>query len=302
METLEAMRIFLRVADYCSFTQAAESLSLPKANASLAVSQLEEQLGARLLNRTTRRVSVTPEGTRFYERCRRLVADFDDMETMFQSEGEVRGRLRVDLPLHLSRRIFPRLGQFLRDHPKLELELSTTDRLVDVIAEGFDCVLRVGGDGPGAGLQTLGLGSLPMVNCISPMYADTYGTPKTLEDLSDHRLIHYLTSLGSRSSGFEYWDRRKTHHVEMEGSIAVNNTDAYQAACLAGLGLIQVPLFGVREHLRAGRMATVLDDFVCEPMTVQLLAPKGRHLTRRALVFQDWLAQVLREEATLESI
>lgn len=293
MEQIEAMKIFMRVAELRSFTQAAESLSLPKANASVAVAQLESKLGTRLLNRTTRRVSVTPDGQMFYERCRVLVADMDDLENMFAEVGELRGRLRVDMPLKLSRKVIARLGEFLERHPQLELELSTTDRMVDVVAEGFDCVLRVGGWRPGSDLNYKELGTFAMVNCASPAYLERYGIPKNLDELKDHHLIHYLTSMGERTSGFEYWDGKRNREVPMKGNIAVNNSDAYQTACLAGLGFIQVPWTGVDELVNEGQLKTVLPEYTAKPMPVRLVYLGGRRLTRRARVFRDWLVKTL---------
>ena len=293
MERIEAMKIFMRVAELRSFTQAAESLSIPKANASVAVAQLEARLGTRLLNRTTRTVSVTPDGDMFYERCRVLVTEMEDLETMFQSTGELKGRLRVDLPLKLSRKVIARVGEFLEQHPRLELELSTTDRMVDVIAEGFDCVLRVGGGRPNSELNFEVLGTFPMVNCASPAYLEKHGTPRSPDELAGHQLIHYLTSLGERSPTFDYWDGKRVREMEMQGRIAVNNSDAYQAACLSGLGITQVPLSGVEELLDEGLLKTILPEFTPKPMLVRLVYPGGRRLTRRARVFRDWLVETL---------
>jgi DNA-binding transcriptional LysR family regulator len=146
MNRLDAMQIFARVAELASFTRAAESLGLPKASASNAVQQLESALGARLLHRTTRKVQLTQDGQAFYERSKDLLADMDELQSMFQQgEQALRGRLRVDMPSGIARAyIVPRLPKFLQAHPQIELELSSTDRRVDLVREGFDCVVRVG--------------------------------------------------------------------------------------------------------------------------------------------------------------
>lgn len=296
MEKLEAMKIFLRVAELKSFTRAAESLSLPKANVSLAVSQLEELLGTRLLQRTTRRVSVTPDGELFLQRCQTLVADWEETESMFRGDRELVGKLRVDMPVNLTRRIMPKLADFLNRHPRLELELSTTDRLVDVVGEGFDCVVRVGGAPPLHDVSSQLLGHLPLCNCASPLYIAAFGTPACLDDLSTHHLIHYASRFGGRTPGFEYYDGTQCRNIEMKGKITVNNSDAYQAACLAGLGIIQVPVVGVRHHLESGALVTVLEDYPAEPMPLVTLHPATRHLSRRWRVFHEWLVEALRGE------
>jgi DNA-binding transcriptional LysR family regulator len=246
MNRLDAMQAFVRVAELASFTRAADSLGLPKASVSTAVQQLESSLGARLLHRTTRRVELTQDGRTFYERSKDLLADMDELQSLFhQGPQALRGRLRVDLPNAIARNILiPQLPTFLDVHPQLEIELSTTDRRVDLVREGFDCVLRVGSLGD-ANLIARHLGNLPMVNVASPEYLRRFGTPKTLDDLARHRLIHYSTVLGSRSAGWEYVDGEGEHDVPMAGIVTVNGTDAYEAAALAGLGMIQAPMLGI---------------------------------------------------------
>src|ERR1041384_7575642 len=155
---LESMQVFMRVAEQASFTRAAESLGLLKATVSQAVQQLESSLGTRLLHRTTRKVQMTLDGQSYYDRCKELLADVESVQTMFQRSSEtLRGRLRVDMPSRLARSyLIPQLPDFLRAHPQVVIELSTTDRLVDPIQEGFDCVLRVGAaPGPPASARAL---------------------------------------------------------------------------------------------------------------------------------------------------
>lgn len=291
MNRLDAMRVFTRVAELASFTRAAESLGLPKASASAAVQELEATLGSRLLHRTTRRVQPTPDGQVFYERCKDLLADLDELESMFQHQpAALAGRLRVDMPSRMAQQhVIPALPRFLQAHPKLELELSCTDRRVDLVREGFDCVLRVGSLGDSS-LVARPLGRLPLVNCASPAYLRRHGTPRSLDDLATHRLVHYVTALGARPAG---WDAPDGGTRAMAGALVVNHTDAYEAACLAGLGLIQAPRLGLHEHLAAGRLVEVLPEFPAPPLPVTLVYPNRRHLSRRVQVFMDWLAQTL---------
>ena len=304
MHPIEAMQIFVRVAELTSFSAAAAQLGLAKASASGAVQQLEERLGTRLLHRTTRRVQLTQDGQVYYERCKDLLADLDEAQTLFQADpGQLRGRLRVDMPQAVARDVvLPRLPEFLARYPGLTLELSSTDRRVDVVAEGFDCVLRVGALADSS-LIARPLGEYRMVNCASPAYLATWGTPTTLADLAQHRLIHYVSRLGARSSGFEYVDTASEtlHAIEMPGALTVNNSDAYQAACLAGLGLIQAPEPGVRELLTSGQLVRLLPDHIPPPMPVTLLYANRRHLPRRVQAFMDWLGAVMRERLAGEA-
>ncbi len=294
MHRLEAIQIFIRVAELASFTQAADSLGLPKASISGAVKQLEGMLGARLLHRTTRKVQMTQDGQAFYERSKDLLADMDELESMFQhGEAALSGRLRVDMSSGVARNIvIPQLPAFLDAHPKLELELSSTDRRVDIVREGFDCVLRVGMLGDSS-LIARPLGRFKMINCASPAYLARYGVPMQIDQLARHRVVHYVPSLGAKPAGWEYHDGDACRTMPMAGTITVNNADAYQAACLAGLGLIQAPQPGVQHLIEAGRLVEVLPQHQAEPMPVSLLYANRRHLPRRVQVFMAWMAQIM---------
>ena len=294
MNDLEAMRIFIRVAELASFTRAADDLGLPKASASTAVQKLEARLGTRLLHRTTRRVELTQDGQLFHDRGKELLADVDELQSMFRRDAEsLRGRLRVDMPTGTARNfIIPRLPEFLETHPHLEIELSSTDRRVDPVREGFDCVLRVGALGDSS-LVARPLGAHRIVNCASPAYLKRYGTPRTLDDLVAHRLIHYATTFGAKPDGFEYFDGERYRVLPMPGALTVNNAESYEAACVAGLGLIQVPSLGVRHLIERGRLVEVLPQCLAEPMPVSLLYAQRRNLPRRVQVFMNWVAGVL---------
>ncbi|MFA6229755.1 MAG: LysR family transcriptional regulator [Rhodanobacter sp.] len=294
MKSLDAMQIFLRVAELASFTRAADSLGIPKATASTAVQQLETSLGTRLLHRTTRKVQMSQDGQAFYERARDLLADVDELQSMFQRGAKsLRGRLRVDMSsgmaLHF---IIERLPEFLDAHPLIELELSSTDRLVDLVREGFDCVVRVGTLGDSS-LIARPLGVFRIINCASAGYIEQHGMPQSLDDLKNHRLIHYVSTLGSRSPGWEYPDGNGYASLPMAGVLTVNSSEAYRAACVAGLGLIQAPAAGLQPLIDRGVLVEVLPDHPAEPMPVSLLYAHRRHLPRRAQEFMNWIAQTL---------
>lgn len=296
MHRVEALAVFLRVAELSSFTAAAESLGLPKATVSTAVRDLEILLGTRLLHRTTRRVRLTQDGQAVQERGRDLLDDIDELVTLFHRDTVLRGRLRVDMPLVVARDVVvPRLPEFLRAHPELEIELSSTDRRVDVVREGFDCVLRVGVLAESS-LVARPIGQLRLINCVSAPYAEARGVPRTLEDLAAHQLVHYIPTLGGRSGGFEFLDDGDppaTRFVPMAGPLTVNNSEAYLEACLAGLGIIQVPAVPVATHLASGRLLEVLPSFRPAPMPVSLVYANRRHLPQRVHAFMAWIAELM---------
>ncbi|WP_184556983.1 LysR family transcriptional regulator [Xanthomonas arboricola] len=294
MDTMESLRAFLRVAELGSFTRAADTLGLPKASVSTAVQRLEASLGTQLLHRTTRRVQLTGDGTAFSQRARDLLDDMEELHGMFQHErGQLRGRLRVDMSSGIARNfVIPALPSFLARHPQLDVEISSTDRRVDVVREGFDCVLRVG-TLEDTSLVARPLGAVRIVSCASADYLARRGTPSCLDDLAQHDLVHYVPTLGQRSPGFEYHDGQRYQLLPMQGPVTVNNGDAYLAAALAGLGIIQAPASPLRPYLDSGALRVVLADHPAEPMPVTLLYAQRRHLPQRVSAFMEWVAQVL---------
>ncbi|MFZ6861469.1 LysR family transcriptional regulator [Undibacterium sp. Ji67W] len=296
MNPLETMKIFVRVAELASFTQAADSLGLPKASVSMAIKQLENALGTRLLQRTTRTVQMTQDGLAYYERSKDMLIDMDELQSMFrQSEVEISGRLRVDMPVGVARaKIIPRLPEFMRAHPKLDIELSSTDRRVDLIREGFDCVIRVG-TLVDSNLIARPLGQFKLINCASPEYLKRHGMPLRIDDLDAHQMVHYSPSFGASTSTFDYTIGDQSYQKQVAAAIVVNNADAYQSTCLAGLGIIQAPEIGVLDLLQQGRLIAVLPEYCAAPMPVSMLYPNRRHLPKRTQLFMNWVADVMRE-------
>lgn len=295
MDKIHAMQLFVRVAELESFSRAAETLGLPRGSVSRQIQALEAALGARLLHRTTRRVQLTQDGLVYYERARDLLANLDELDGLFvQDPASVSGRLRVDMPVGVAKnQVIPRLPAFLQQYPGIEIELSSSDRLVDVVREGFDCVVRVG-QLKESGLVARPLGKLTQVNCASPDYLARFGYPQTLEDLATHALVHYAANLGARPQGFEVWSDNETRWVKTGGVLTVNSTETYHAACLAGLGIIQVPRIGVTEALRSGALIEVLPQYHGAPMPVSLIYPHRRNLSRRVHLFMEWLSGVMK--------
>lgn len=292
---LDNLRAFVRVADLASFTRAAEQLGMAKGRVSDAVSRLENTLGTRLLQRTTRSVHLTQDGAQFLERAKELLQEADELQGMFQPAGSgLKGRLRIDLSHALARDlVVPRLPEFLAAHPQLEIGISTTDRRVDLVREGFDCVMRVGTLAD-SDLVVRRLGELPQINVASPGYLQRHGTPRTLDDLAGHQLVHYDGKLGLQGAAWEYVDKGGVpHRLPMRCSVVVNGTDAYHAACLAGLGLIQAPLLGMRRHVEAGTLVPVMPAFAAPPLPVSLLYAHRRQVPPRVRAMLDWITQVV---------
>jgi DNA-binding transcriptional LysR family regulator len=290
---LDALRIFIEVADRGSFTRAAEGLGLSKARVSVRVAALEAEVGTRLVQRSTRAVRLSADGEAFLESARALVEAADELSRTFVSPAEVRGRVRADVPQALARNVLiPALPRVLQAHPGLEIQLSSTDRRVDVVREGFDCVVRVGRLAD-SGLVARRLGRLPMTNCASPAYLAAYGVPRCLEDLDAHLVVHYALRFGADAPSFEYPEGKTYRERPMRARITVNSTDSYQAACLAGLGIIQVPRLGIGPRIQAGELVEVLPELTCEPMPVSLLHAYGRTVPRHVRLLMDWIAVTL---------
>lgn len=295
MDRVDALRVFLRVAATKSFSLAADQLGLPRPTVSLAVQQLEARLGVRLFHRTTRQVGLTLDGEALVGRASALVHDLEDLESRFRpgGEGPVIGRLRVDVPSRIGRRwIAPALPRLLAQHPQLSIELGSTDRAVDLVAEGVDCALRVG-TLRDSSLVARPLGQFALINCASPAYLATYGVPESPEALGAHRAVQYLAPGAGRPAPWEWGAGDASHSCVMAGNVSVNNAEAYIACALAGLGLIQIPRFDVQEYLAAGQLVMVLADHVPLPMPVQLVYPHRQHLSRRVQVFIAWVSELL---------
>ncbi|EOE6916317.1 LysR substrate-binding domain-containing protein [Cronobacter turicensis] len=296
MKNLEPLMIFARVAEMKSFTQAAESLGIQKGRASVVVRELEQEIGATLLNRTTRTVQLTQEGQAFYTRARDLLAEADELKFMFsQSETALRGRLRVDMPAVLAENmVIPALPQLLDAHPELELELSCTDRRVDLIQEGFDCVIRLG-PVVDETLVARPLGKLRMVNAASPDYLARVGVPQTLEDLTrqGHRMVHYMHRFGSKPYGWEYPTKEGYASLILPGAVSVNNVQAYHRAGLAGLGLIQGGYSTLAPYMARGELVEVLPELPPEPLDAAFVIAHRRNLSQRVRAFMRWTEELL---------
>ncbi|WP_268800814.1 LysR family transcriptional regulator [Pseudomonas huanghezhanensis] len=301
MNKLELLKTFIRVAELSSFTQASETLGLPRSTVSENVRLLEALLDTRLLQRTTRKVQTTPDGQVLYERSKDLLAQMDELESLFRNDdAALSGRLRVDMPTAIARKlVMPRIGEFITRYPLIDLEISSTDRRVDLVREGFDCVMRAG-ELADTSLVARYVGDFRLSNVVSADYASRHGVPRTLADLQQHRLVHYVSNFGA-TPAFEYHRDGEYHRVKMPCSVTVNNGEAYEAGCLGGLGIIQAPIISLQSFIDTGELIEVLPDYLPSPMPVSLLYAHRRHLPARCRAFMQWMEALLREHGAARS-
>jgi DNA-binding transcriptional LysR family regulator len=297
LDRIDLFRIFTRVVECSSFTRAADTLGVPRSSVSAAVQELESRVGARLLHRTTRKVSPTQDGTAFYDRCLRVIADVEDTENLFrQTAAQPSGKLRIDVPGRIGRLVIaPSLPQFLDLYPQIDVDLGVTDRAVNLVEDSVDCVVRVGPLSD-SGLVARPIGRLPLINVASPAYLEHHGTPRVPDDLGQHWAVNYASPSSGRVEDWEWIEHGALRTVLLRGRVTVNSAEAYIACCLAGLGLIQIPAYDVRIHLEAGELLEVMPDHRAEPMPMALLYPHRQHLSRRLQVFADWLEALLKRQ------
>lgn len=297
MDRIDLFRTFARVVECASFTRAADTLGMPRSSVSAAVIELEARVGARLLHRTTRKVSPTQDGAAFYERCLRLIADVEEAEGLFrQTSVGPSGSLRIDVPGRIGRLIIaPALPEFLARYPHLDIELRVTDRAVNLVEESVDCVLRIGPLGD-SGLIARKIGDLPLINVASPGYLSEHGTPVAPDDLGQHLAVNYASPSTGRVEDWEWIEDGEMRTRPLRSRVTVNSAEAYIACCLAGLGLIQIPAYDVRRNIDAGNLIEVMPGYRAAPMPMTLLHPHRQHLSRRLQVFADWLEQLLRDQ------
>lgn len=294
MDRIELFRIFVRVVDCSGFTRAADRLNLPRSSVSEAVRTLEQHLGTRLLHRTTRKVTPTQDGLLFHARCQQLIADMDEAEQLFrQAPQRLSGKLKVDVPGRIGRLIVaPALPGFLAAHPRIDIELGMSDRSVDLIGDGVDCAVRVG-PLQDSRLVARGIGQLALINVASAGYVAVHGMPSHPSQLDQHWGVLYASPDNGRVEPWEWRENGVMRQQHVRGRVTVNSAEAGIACCIAGMGLIQIPAYDVRDELAAGTLLDVMPGYRTDPLPVSLLYPHRRHPTQRLQVFVDWLRALL---------
>ncbi len=294
MDRFEEMRNFVRVVERKSFTKAAGDLLIPRATMTNSIQRLEARLRTRLLERTTRTVVPTLDGQAYYRRCVDILAELEEADGIFR-RADPRGLLRVNLQGTLARKfIIPRLPEFLEQYPCIDLVLSDGDRFVDLVHEGFDCVLRSGGLSDSS-MIVRRLAILHEATVASPDYIARTGMPETLEDLKTqgHEMVNFLSGADDKPIPLDFTVNGTVRQVTLPASISVTGADSYAACAHAGLGLVQVPRYRVANDLATGRLVDILPEFPPDPMPVSILYPQNRQLSVRVRVFVDWVADVL---------
>lgn len=300
MDRFDAMQAFARVVEVGSFTKAAETLHMSKTSVTQLVQQLEARLRVKLLNRTTRKVNVTADGAVYYERVVRLLADLDDAETSLSSASALpRGRLRVDVPSPLASMILvPALPAFHARYPDIQIDMGVSDRIVDLIGENVDCVVR-GGELTDQSLMARRVGDLQLGVYAAPSYLERVGTPSHPRELEDshHRIVGFLWARTGKA--LPYAMRRNGESVQIQGRyvLSVDDGNAYIAAGLAGLGVLWLPDYMSKAHLARGELVPLFEDWRLDPMPIYVAFPPNRHLSIKVRVFIDWVADLMAQHA-----
>lgn len=290
MDRFDAMRLFARVVDRRSFTQAAHDLDIPRSRATQVIQQLEERLGVRLLQRTTRTVRPTLDGEAYYRRCLAILDDVEDAEGAF-SDAVPKGMLRVEVQGTLARHfLMPGLPRFFERYPRIEISMSESDRWVDVIREGVDCVLRYGAL-PDSELVARTVTTLPRITCAAPAYLDRYGRPQAPEDLVHHRTVGLRSLTTGALAPFEFLHAGDVTRIDVAAPFSVTGTESFLDGVRLGLGLAQMPIFHIERDIADGRLEQVLADYLLPPGPVSVLYPRNRQLSPRVRVFIDWIVR-----------
>lgn len=292
MDRFHAMQAFARVVETGSFTRAAETLHMSRTSVTQLVQQLEARLRVRLLNRTTRKVNVTADGAAYYERVVKLLADMDDAETSLSAVSvSPRGRLRVDVPGPLARMILiPALPAFHERYPDIQLDMGVSDRMVDLIDESVDCVVR-GGELTDRSLVARRVGDLRIGVHAAPSYLESAGFPSHPRELSAPP--HYVVGFRWARAGLAMHRNGESVTVQGRYRIAVDDGNACLAAGLAGLGVLWLPDYVTREHVSRGELVPLFEDWHLDPMPLYIAFPPNRHVSAKLRVFIDWVAELM---------
>lgn len=302
MDRFDAMQAFARVVEAGSFTKAAETLHMSKTTVTQLVQQLEARLRVKLLNRTTRKVNVTADGAIYYERVIKLLADMDDAETSLSGASALpRGRLRVDVPSPLARLILlPALPEFHARYPDIQIDMGVSDRIVDIIDENVDCVVR-GGELLDQSLMARRVADLQLGVFAAPSYLARAGTPQHPRELEDspHRVVGFLWARTGKP--VPYALRNGSEHLQIKGRhvLAVDDGNAYLAAGLAGMGVLWLPRYMSHAHQARGELVPLFEDWQLEPMPLYVAYPPNRHVSLKLRVFIDWIVELMAQHAPL---
>lgn len=301
MDQLSAIRAFARVVETGNFTRAADSLDMPNATLSKLVQELEAHLGVRLLQRTTRRVTVTPEGRTYYEKTARILNDLEDIDNSFDvTRSKPRGHLRIDIGGSTARDVLiPTLPDFIARFPEIRLDIGVSDRSVDLIGDNVDCVIR-GGALDNSSLVARPLGHAEMITCAAPAYLRQSGVPAYPEELRNgHRMVAYLSPQNGRAVPFRFRRDHEVLEIKTDHHVGVNESNAHLAAAIAGLGIVQTFTYAATSAIEQGTLVEILRPWRPSPYPFHVVYPQNRHMTHRLRVFIDWLLESFPERIGL---
>lgn len=302
MDRFMAMEAFVRVVESGTFTKAADALGRPKTAVTRLIQQLEAQLRVKLLHRTTRRVTVTPEGMTYYHQALRLLGEVRELEsTLSQTRRGPRGRLRVESSGTLSRLlIVPALSSFYARYPQMHIELGVSDRVVDLLADNVDCAIR-GGGVKDESLVARHLGDLCYWLCASPRYVERHGSPRHPQELAGpaHAVVSYFSSLSGKELPFVFLRDGERLEVQGRSLLTLNETNAYLAAGLAGLGVMFAPRFVVEPYVATGELVQVLEGWQPESRPLFLVYPPARQQAAGLKVFVEWTMELFASRPSL---
>ena len=300
MDRIAAMNAFVRVVEAGTFVKAADTLDVPNATVTRLIQRLEADLKVRLLHRTTRSVTVTPEGAIYYERVVRLLADLADIESSTtHALRKPSGRIHVDVPTAIGTLVLvPALADFYRAYPDIEIELDIGNRRIDLVAEGIDCAIRAG-EVDEQFLVARQIGSFGFTTCAAPTFLDAHGTPASPDQLRDLPTVGMIPSSGGYSASFPFLYDDQKRDLGLNHTLVVNDTNAYLAAGLAGLGIIQAPTYSVRDAIAAGRLVPLLEDWQQQTIPVHVIYAPNRYLSAKVRVFIDWIVELFEQDEHL---
>lgn len=299
MDQLTALRAFARVVESGNFSRASDSLGIPKSTVTKLIQNLETHVRTKLLARTTRRVTVTPDGAAYYEKVMRILNELEELDgAMSSSQALPTGRLRIDISASLALLVLiPALPTFHARYPDIQIDLGVTDRTVDLVGENVDCVIRAG-QITDQSLIARRIAQFGFTTAASPNYLARHGEPLHPSDLekNGHTVVKYFSTGSPRTYPLEF--QRGTEKLVIDGRylFASNEGNAYMAAGLQGYGVIQAPAFMVREHIDAGRLKAVLTDWTQEAMPLHIVYQPNRHLSNKLRVFVDWTAELFAQD------
>ncbi|CAK7010467.1 LysR family transcriptional regulator [Kerstersia gyiorum] len=290
MDRFQAMQVFVGVVETNSFTRAADRLALPRTTVTTIIQNLERHLGVRLLNRTTRRISLTPDGAAYYRHSTRILAEVEETEACLQdAASRPQGRLRVDVPPSIGHQILlPSLCEFHTQYPDVELVIGLGDRHVDLVQDAVDCVIRYG-QLEDSSLVARRIGIVQAATCAAPAYIERHGVPQRLEDLQDHHAVHYFCASG-RNCAWDFIVEGEERQVDVPGIVSVNDWLAHLKCGVQGFGLIQTQRFLALPHLLNGELVEVLPQWKPSPIPISLLYLQSRQLSPKVRAFSDWVA------------